>query len=62
MQARQAHCGPYECGIHISLGQTTKREISQYAPATIYKKVYYYILTEMMPILECNVNSPFDVC
>lgn len=30
-------------------------------PATIYKEVDDYILTEMMPILECDFDSPFDV-
>jgi hypothetical protein len=60
MRVRQAHCGPYECGIQIiSVGQTRVRE---YVPATIHKKVYNYILSKIMPILECDVNSPFDVC
>ena len=31
-------------------------------PATIYKKVDNYILAEVMPILECDFDSPFNVC
>ena len=62
MRARQAHCGPYESRIHISASKTRLREIREYVPATIYKKIYNHILTEMMSILECDVNSPFNVC
>jgi hypothetical protein len=32
------------------------------APATIYKKVDNYILAEVMPVLECDFDSPFNVC
>jgi hypothetical protein len=31
-------------------------------PATIHEKVYNYVLAKILPILECDVNSPFDVC
>ena len=31
-------------------------------PATIYKKVDNYILAEVLPILECDFDSPFNVC
>jgi hypothetical protein len=30
-------------------------------PTTIYKKVDNYILAEVMPILECDFDSPFNV-
>ena len=31
-------------------------------PTAVHEKVDYHILAEVLPILECNVNSASDVC
>ena len=31
-------------------------------PAAVHEKVDYHVLAEVMPILECDLNSARDVC
>ena len=37
------------------------RIMKKNVPATIYQKVDNDVLAEVMPILECDIHSPFDV-
>lgn len=57
MRVHQVHCGPYESDFSVC-----RTDLRSDVPATIYKKVDNYILAEVMPILKCDFDSPFNVC
>jgi hypothetical protein len=58
MRVRRVHCGPYESTFTSVCAEPIYEND---VPATIYKKVDNYILAEVMPILERDFDSPFDV-
>jgi hypothetical protein len=58
MRARLVHCGPYESDLVLVCAQPVNEKN---VPATIYQKVDNYVLAEVVSILECDINSPFDV-
>jgi len=45
----------------MTLLQGSEPNYKKNVPATIYQKVDNDVLAEVMPILECDIHSPFDV-
>ena len=46
----------------VSVRLASTSSWNRYVPATVHEKVDYHVLAEVMPILECDINSASNVC